>query len=214
MGKKKKTAGQPNALQTASEKGQAQARLLAEVGLSPSVANASTARDFAKSYAGDLHLADAVHVLRGQADSVQQGDMSEVEATLIAQAAALDAIFNGLAQRAASNMGQYMNACETYLRLALKAQSQCRATLETLGEIRHPRAPTFVQQQNVAYQQQVNNGDLSKQLRDAPARMGKTVNPTNELLEASHGERLDGGAKGTTGSLDPAMATVEAVARP
>ena len=31
-------------------------------------------------------------------------------------------------RRASLNIGEYMNAAETYLRLALRAQAQCRAT--------------------------------------------------------------------------------------
>ena len=56
-------------------------------------------------------------------------------------------------------MGEHLNATETYMRLALKAQTQCRSTLETLAEVKYPKAATFVRQQNVAYQQQINNGD-------------------------------------------------------
>ena len=68
-------------------------------------------------------------------------------------------IFNALAQRAALNMGEHMGACETYIRMVLRAQSQCRATIETLAEVKYPKAATFVRQQNVAYQQQVNNSE-------------------------------------------------------
>jgi len=39
---------------------------------------------------------------------------------------ALDSFFTKMALRAALNMGEYLNAAETYMRLALKAQSQCR----------------------------------------------------------------------------------------
>lgn len=35
-----------------------------------------------------------------------------------------------------------MEACETYLRLALKAQSQCRTTIEALAFIKNPRWTT------------------------------------------------------------------------
>jgi hypothetical protein len=74
------------------------------------------------------------------------------------QAQTLDAIFNGLARRTAVNAGEYMAACETYLRLALKAQSQCRATLETLAMIKNPRPLAFVKHANIAAgPQQVNN---------------------------------------------------------
>jgi hypothetical protein len=45
------------------------------------------------------------------------------------------------------------------MRLALKAQSQCRATIETLAEIKNPQPVAFVQQADVAHgPQQINNG--------------------------------------------------------
>jgi len=56
----------------------------------------------------------------------------------MAQAHTLDAIFGSCARRAALNMGTYLNTAETYLRLGLKAQSQCRTTLETLANIKNP----------------------------------------------------------------------------
>lgn len=85
------------------------------------------------------------------------------KATLTAQAAAFDAIFTELARRGALNLGEYLSASETYLRLALKAQSQCRATLETLAEIKNPHPVAFVQQANIAHgPQQVNNGAESR----------------------------------------------------
>jgi len=47
----------------------------------------------------------------------------------------------------------------TYMRLAFKAQSQCRATWETIATIKHPPAVAFVKQANYAAgNQQVNNG--------------------------------------------------------
>lgn len=43
--------------------------------------------------------------------------------------------------------------------MALKAQAQCRATLEALAEIKNPRPVAFVKQANISGEhQQVNNG--------------------------------------------------------
>jgi hypothetical protein len=46
------------------------------------------------------------------------------------------------------------------MRLALRVQSQRRATLEALSVIKNPPHPTFVKQANIAHgpQQVVNNG--------------------------------------------------------
>src|SRR3569832_1858442 len=148
-------------LQVTQVKDKTRERLLAAVGFSPCGANANTARTFVLDFAGELFITEAIAVMQAKAACVQCGVLSEVEATLAAQAVALDAIFNGLAKRAAQNMGQYMGATETYLRLALKAQAQCRATLETLAGVKYPKAPTNVRRQNVAYQQQVNNSNAA-----------------------------------------------------
>lgn len=84
---------------------------------------------------------------------------SPPKATLTAQAAAIDAIFPEPARRGALNLGEYLSASETYFRLALKAQSQCRATLEALAEIKNTHPVAFVQQANIAHgPQQVNYG--------------------------------------------------------
>ena len=69
---------------------------------------------------------------------MNKGDLKEVEAVLISQATALNTIFAELARRAALNMGEYLDAADKYMRLALKAQGQCRSTLETLATVKNP----------------------------------------------------------------------------
>lgn len=157
----------------------------------------------------DLQLMSLIGALTEQADKVHEGDLKRLEATLSAQAHSLDVIFNLLAQRAAANMGQYLDATERYLRLALKAQGQCRATLETLATIKNPPV-VFARQANIAHgPQQVNNG-LEPNAR---ARAGNP-NQTSELLESQHGERLDPRATGAASPTDSAMETVAAIDRP
>ena len=147
-----------NVLTVAEEEGKTRERQKAELGLSSTVANAATSSNFAQGSFGVIALSEAVGVMREKIARVKACDLSDVEATLTAQAATLDTVFNELARRAALNMGEHLGATESYLRLAFKAQAQCRATLETLAEVKSPKAATFVRQQNVAYQQQVNNG--------------------------------------------------------
>ncbi len=79
---------------------------------------------------------------------------------LIAKAHSLDAIFNALLRRASANAESgYTQAAETYMRLGLKAQAQCRATIEALVNMKNPRPVAYVQQTNIAQgPQQVNNG--------------------------------------------------------
>jgi hypothetical protein len=74
------------------------------------------------------------------------------------------------------------------MRLALKAQSQCRTTAETLAVMRNP--PVFARQANVVNgPQQVNVTSATNQA--SRAEIPEIKHP--ELLEA-HGERVDGGA--------------------
>jgi len=97
------------------------------------------------------------------------------------------------------------------MRLALKAQSQCRATLETLAEIKNPKNVAFVRQANIAQgHQQVNNGPTTE---NAAPRARETEKTQNELLEANDGERLDTGTTGTAIPNDQTMETVGEIDR-
>jgi hypothetical protein len=130
-----------------------------------------------------------------------------VHGVLTTQAHTLDAIFNELARSAALNMGEYINAAERYLRLALKAQSQCRATLETLATIKNPPV-IYAKQANIANgPQQVNNSNQS-----VPVGEGTSIVP-NKLLEQQHEQWLDASKTGKAVNADPEMATLEYVDR-
>ncbi|KXU90176.1 hypothetical protein CI15_07110 [Paraburkholderia monticola] len=153
---------------------------------------------------------DHLAALKAQIDRVKQGDLSGVEAMLISQAHALDAIFTGLATQASEYAEKYPGVTDTYLRLALKAQSQCRTTLEALADIKNPRPFAFVRQANIANgPQQVNN--QSTRGGGTPSGYARAENPgksTNELLEADHGERMDLGAADAAGGENSRMETV------
>jgi hypothetical protein len=124
---------------------------------------------------------------------------------LTAQAHTLDALFNSLAERARKNMGEYLNASETYMRLAFKAQSQCRSTWEAINEIKNPRQVSFVRQANMGQNVQVNDGVASR-----PREIESTP---NKLLEADNGERLDTRAPGTASGANQELETVGAINR-
>jgi hypothetical protein len=144
-------------------------------------------------------------LVRDEVEKVWKGDLSGLEATLTAQAINLDKIFNEMARRAASNMGQYRDSMEVYMKLALKAQSQCRTTLQTLAEIKNPQPVAFVKQANIAHgPQQINNGTPPPE-----SRAEKNQNQPNELLEVNNGKRLDTGTTQETIRSDTAMATLE-----
>jgi hypothetical protein len=84
-------------------------------------------------------------------------DMKRAERMLYAQAYALQSIFTNLAIRATKQ--EYMKHWEAYLRMALKAQNQCRMAIETLAAVK-TQPVVFARQANInnGGQQQVNNG--------------------------------------------------------
>jgi hypothetical protein len=83
----------------------------------------------------------------------------------------------------------------------LKAQNQCRATLQALVQLKQPSNTTFVKQANIAQgHQQVNN--LAE----------KNITPQNELLKGNYAE-LDTGTTPTPTGTDTTLETVGKVHR-
>lgn len=136
-----------------------------------------------QSLEGDSLDLDALVVeMQHQVADVHKGSMERSEAMLIAQAHTLDALFANLARRSVANMhAGNSEAADRWIRIALKAQSQCRTTLETLAEIKNPRPVAFVKQANISNgPQQVNNGI------PAPAHAGEIIDQSNELSGGPH----------------------------
>ncbi|WP_312477614.1 hypothetical protein [Stutzerimonas nitrititolerans] len=141
--------------------------------------------------------------LKKQTAAVRADDLSRAESMLAAQAHTLDGLFAKLATNALTSPD--LDRFERYMKLALKAQNQARATLQTLGELKAPKQIAFVQQANIGNQVQVNN---DSSISRTHARKNKKM--PNELLEVQHGERLDTRATGAAGGIDPAVAALEA----
>jgi hypothetical protein len=199
-------------LPAAPAEGASVARSLADLATAGVGGNAYTLQVYGHGTFGELDMAACLDSLRDTTRAVQGGDLRHAEGMLVAQAVALNAMFGEMARRASVNMGEYLGATETYLKLALKAQAQCRATLETLALLKNP--PVFARQANIAHgPQQVNNGP-APQSAPAAAHAGESAGLRNELLEGEHGERLDTGAAGAASGGDPQLAPVGAVNRP
>ncbi len=141
--------------------------------------------------------------LRDQASAVNRGDLSHAEAMLMNQATALQSLFARLAER---GMGcDSAPAFEVNMRMALRAQNQCRATLETLAAIKNPPV-IFAKQANIANgHQQINNG--------SPSQAQENQNQQSKLLEEQHGEWLDTGTSGAAIGADKAMEAVGEIDR-
>ncbi|MGP3792514.1 hypothetical protein [Pseudomonas sp. B392_1p] len=152
-------------------------------------------------------ITEMVGELKQQTAAIRADDLSRAESMLIAQAHTLDGLFARLASLALTTGD--LDAMERYMRLAFKSQSQARATLQTLGELKTPKQIAFVRQANIGNQVQVNNDSGASR-----ARARKNKKAPNELLEVEHGERLDTRATGSAGGVDPAMAALETEHRP
>jgi len=151
-----------------------------------------------KNLADDIDTPTLLETLRDQAAAVQTGDLAHAEAMLINQASSLQALFVRLTERAMEQT--HMPNLEGLMRLALRAQSQCRATLETLATIKNPPI-VYAKQANVTSgPQQINNGIATP----SPAR--EINNEQSQLLRADHGERLD---TGTTSEAIPSYSSLE-----
>jgi hypothetical protein len=107
--------------------------------LAPEFRHAMTASQILKPQFGSMDgspgYSDYANVIEAKGDIAAKGDLKFASRMLAAQAVTLDTIFAEMARRMALNMGEYLDATETYARIAMKAQAQGRATLETLAKL-------------------------------------------------------------------------------
>ncbi len=182
---------------------------LAKTYLRPTVLAAATIKG---QYVNEdnININALIDELSSQVALVKEGNMGRAEAMLVTQAHTLDSLFAELISRARMNMGQYMDATHKYFNMALKAQSQCRCTIEALVEIKNPRPVAFIRQQNVGENVQVNNGERPQSIPHT--RAGENQKLTNGLLEDKRHETewLDSGAPETAGGNDKELETVGA----
>lgn len=207
MAKRAAQSGQPKNMTVPMREGETPERAKVKAVLGPSLQGAVTLQQANAPTMGELDLLALSDELREQADEIRAGKLGKAEAMLMTQASTLDALFHGLTRKALA--AEFMPQFEGYMRMALRAQSQARATVETLAEMKHPRPVLIARQANVTTgPQQVNNG--------VPAdgsRTKQSENRPTELLGASDGERLDRGTTGAAGGSHPALATVDAIHR-
>ncbi|CAK0754065.1 conserved hypothetical protein [Gammaproteobacteria bacterium] len=180
-------------------------RLLAEAMTSPELAafKVITATEQG-NWGDDIDTPTLLQHLRDSAKTVNGGDLAHCEGMLMNQAIALQALFAKLAVR---GMGQeFSDHFQGDMKIALRAQSQCRATLETLATIKNPPV-VYARQANVTTgPQQINNGNPE------PSRTREIENKQSQLLEDHHA-RMDTRATATAIRGNPSMETVGAVNR-
>ena len=181
------------------EKDQTKEEAIAEFNSKSEFLSTAVKESFDIGLGDDFDFQANMKVLESATKQIKSGDLSKVEEMYISQAMALEVMFSSLARRAKAQdkLLQY----ETHMRLALKAQNQCRATLQALVQLKQPSQTTFVKQANIAQgHQQVNN--LAE----------KNITPQNELLKDSHA-KLDNGATPTTKGIDTTLEALETINR-
>lgn len=150
-----------------------------------------------KNIANDIDTPTLMATLSDQAVAVQSGDLTHAEAMLINQASSLQALFVRLSELAMEQT--HMPNLEGFMRLALRAQSQCRTTLETLAAIKNPPI-IYARQANVTTgPQQINNG------AEPPSQVRKIENEQNQLSGGIHELLPDTRASGNTSRVNSAL---------
>ncbi|STX44502.1 Uncharacterised protein [Legionella donaldsonii] len=165
------------------------------------LASAAMAIDHLHGRGRLLDVSTVLDQLEASANKVSDGNLKEVEQMLMTHAKTLDYIFyDALKQLADLNM---INHIEVFSNIAFRAQSQCRKTLATLAELKHPRRVTFVKQQNNAINQQVNNGVESES-----GNFKKNKKFANELISEVAHEKVDIGGAISASAIDSSSEAV------
>ncbi len=203
--KKEPFSKNPNMLYVGIMEGKSEAETNATLSHNPTIRATCGGKPFNDIVFPGGDTTQSLKTLRERVQKIQEGNMGGVEATLVAQADTLDAVFNAMLLRAMNNQTNLQHF-EGFMRIAMKAQAQCSLTLRTLSEIKNPRQTAFIKQQNNANQQVVNNNLSCAQ---------ETVKTPNELLrEGESLETVDKGRETAAIEARPRMEALEEVNRP
>lgn len=162
--------------------------------LEPAVQSAMSIECFDDAYSVKYLTREIEH----QNKLLSEGSMERASDILLAQAHSLNALSSHMIRKGHSS--DYLDHLKTYFNIALKAQNQCRMTLESLSEIKNPKP--YIQNNKAQYQQ-INNGE------QAPHAQEK-MKTTNELLTdgSNDYETMDTRGAQETGGIDKEMEAV------
>jgi len=132
---------------------------------------------------------------------VKSGNLEDLEAILVNQVYVLNGLFNQLVMQGKASLNEpavmrsLPNHPKTMLNVALKAQTQCRTTVQTIKELKNPKKTTFIKNQ-------LNNVKMELESR------------IEQLEDTEHGsKKLDGGTEAKAISIDPEVEAVEFIDR-
>jgi hypothetical protein len=176
----------------------------AGLALRPDANAAAVLLGYGQSF-GEQRIDELTERLSDSVQQVQDGDMRGCEAMLTAQAYALQSIFMNFSRRAFRQ--EYQKNLESFFRMAMRAQNQCRMTLETLAAIKNPPV-VFARQANVTTgPQQINNGTA------APSRARETENSPTQLSGETHELLPDARTSGDAFRVDSTLETLGKIDR-
>lgn len=160
-----------------------------------------------KDVGREIDLEELTHCMLEQAQAINNGDMAQVEVMLMSQATSLQTLYARLIEKGMTQ--EFLPQFEAHMKLALRAQNQCRTTLQTLADIKNPPV-LYAKQANIANgPQQVNNGNA------VPSRGREIPNVKTQLLsEDQYGKGMDSGATCTSGRTHQAVAPLGTIDRP
>lgn len=129
-----------------------------------------------------LDILETARYFKEGAVKAAGGDLATLQGMLAIQSRTLDLVFNDFLIRAVNQTN--FDIKEKYFRLAFKAQSQCRTTVESLAVIQQGPA-IFARQANITNgPQQVNNAislDASTGQKPAPVLADRAIEATKQL---------------------------------
>ena len=142
-------------------------------------------------FGDDIDIAELGSCLQKQIQAANRGNLKHVEAMLMTQATALQSLFVRLAERGMDC--DEIPGFEVNMRLALRAQNQCRTTLETLSAIKNPPV-VYAKQANVTTgPQQINNGaPAASQAREIEIEQTQLSGGNHELLPNTRASQVEG----------------------
>jgi len=196
----------PGVLQLVQAPDETPAQTVGRIAPDPAVNAGSVMQSYGSHLGSEVDLMSMIGAIQGATRRVKAGDLSDLEAMLVSQATALQAIFTNLARRAQSQ--QYQRNLEAFLGLALKAQAQSRSTITALVDLKYPRQVAFVKQANISNgPQQVNNGSFEASTPACAHAAEKRI-PEIKELEVSDGQWLDTRAPRTAIPTHPNLEAV------
>lgn len=147
--------------------------------------------------------------MRAQVQQVSAGVLSSAEAMLVGHAAALNAIFVDMARRAHASLDRPGQAAERYMRLALRAQMQCRMTIEDLTalaarpqkKIEQKEQITHIVRQIVYPKHPYGEDDVRAEEREPTDAPCPAADPYNEADTLPDRDATDGETGGKAGAV-------------